>query len=174
MNTPEAGTTIIDRATGATAPYRLVFPHGVANLNIRVDGSMPEPYRGEFYGPKPRVSEADGVISIDYPRFNALIWGRTSADVMLSPSVSWRIEVRSQRGRPAAAAAGGYGADSRDRRSEPSSAPPPGGVPARVHIWGGASKLELDTQYLGAIGGPGPPETPGYVSGTDPYHAANR
>jgi hypothetical protein len=31
----------------------------VANLTIRVDESMSEKYRGEFYGPKPRVTEAD-------------------------------------------------------------------------------------------------------------------
>jgi hypothetical protein len=30
----------------------------------------------------------------------------------------------------------------------------PGSVPSRVHIGGGVSKLQLDTQYLGAIGGP--------------------
>jgi hypothetical protein len=44
-----------------------------------------------------------------------------------------------------------------------------GEVPARVHIRGGASKLELDTQSLGAIGGPIRLETPGYASATDRY-----
>jgi hypothetical protein len=43
----------------------------------------------------------------------------------------------------------------------------PGSVPSRVHIGGGASKLELDTQYLGAIGGPVRLETPDYGSGDD-------
>src|SRR4030088_3262310 len=68
MNTVETGAATLER--GALAATRLVFPHGVANLNIRVDASMPQTYRGEFYGPKPRVTETDGVISIDYPRFN--------------------------------------------------------------------------------------------------------
>jgi hypothetical protein len=45
----------------------------------------------------------------------------------------------------------------------------PDGVPARVHIGGGASKLELDTQCLGAIGGPVRLETPGYSSASDRY-----
>ena len=45
----------------------------------------------------------------------------------------------------------------------------PGGVPARVHIGGGASKLGLDTQYLGAVGGPVRLETPGYPGSTDRY-----
>jgi hypothetical protein len=61
MNRIETATTTLER--GATATTRLVFPNGVANLNIRVDASMAETYRGEFYGPKPRVTETDGVIS---------------------------------------------------------------------------------------------------------------
>jgi hypothetical protein len=192
MNTRETETTTIDRATRATAPYRLVFPHGVANLNIRVDASMPEAYRGEFDGPKPRVTETDGVISIDYPRFNPLIWGRTSADVALSPSVAWSIEIYQGVSR--------WDADLRNievdgidirggvsradlRLPRPTGTVPirvsggvshltihrPGTVPARIQIGGGVSKLELDTQYLGAIGGPVRLETSGYPDARDRY-----
>src|SRR5437588_10029139 len=82
-----------DRAT-ANATCRLVFPHGVANLTIRVDASMASIYRGEYYGPKPRVTEAEGVISIDYPRFNPLTWGRTAADITVHPSVAWLVHIR--------------------------------------------------------------------------------
>jgi hypothetical protein len=32
-------------------------------------------------------------VSIDYSRFNPLIWGRTSATAMLSPSAAWFIEI---------------------------------------------------------------------------------
>jgi hypothetical protein len=92
MNTLE--TTAATLEQGAKATMRLVFPHGVANLTIRADESMSESYRGEFDGPKPRVTQAGGVISIDYPRFNPFIWGRTSAAVTLSPSVAWVIEIR--------------------------------------------------------------------------------
>src|SRR2546425_4586286 len=89
-------TTTTDQTDQATAKAsgRLVFPHGVANLTIRVDASMASIYRGEFYGPKPRVTEAEGVISIDYPRFNPLIWGRTAADITVNPSVAWFVEIR--------------------------------------------------------------------------------
>src|SRR6266702_2947717 len=76
------------------APYRLVFPRGVANLTVRVDPSMTGTYQGEFYGPKPRVTEAGSVVSIDYSQFNPFKWGRTSADVRLSPTASWAIEIR--------------------------------------------------------------------------------
>src|SRR2546430_17428043 len=78
----------------ALTPYRLGFPRGVANLTVRVDPSITGAYQGDFYGPKPRVSEADGVVSIDYSQFNPFRWGRTSADVRLSPSASWAIEIR--------------------------------------------------------------------------------
>ena len=45
----------------------------------------------------------------------------------------------------------------------------PGTVPGRIQIGGGVSKLELDTQYLGAIGGPVRLETSGYPDARDRY-----
>ena len=148
------------------APYRLVFPRGVANLTVRVDPSMTTTYHGEFYGPKPRVTEADGVVSIDYSQFNPFKWGRTSADVRLSPTASWAIEVRGgvshwdsdlrtleltaievrggvnkvelrlprPRGSSIVRVSGGASHLTLRR---------PAGVPARLEIGGGASKLEL-------------------------------
>jgi hypothetical protein len=186
MNTVE--TTAATLAQVARATMRLVFPHGVANLTIGVDESMSESYRGEFYGPKPRVTQADGVISIDYPRFNPFIWGRTSAAVMLSPSVAWFIEIREgvahwdadlRHLQVAAIDVRGGVSKVELRLPRPAGVVPirvsggvshlmlqrPGTVPARVQIGGGASKLELDTQHLGAIGGPVRLETPDYGSG---------
>jgi len=176
----------------ALTPYRLVFPHGVANLTVRVDPSMTGTYHGEFYGPKPRVTEAEGVVSIDYSQFNPFMWGRTSADVRLSPAASWAIEIR-----------GGVSHWDSDLRSleltgievrggvskvdlrlpRPTGSSiirvsggashltlrRPAGVPARLQIGGGASKLELDAQYLGAVGGPVRLETPEYANATDRY-----
>lgn len=192
MNTVETGGPTREGEGKVTAPYRLVFPHGVANLTIRVLESMPDRYRGEFYGPKPRVSDADGVISIDYSRFNPFIWGRTSASVGLNPSVKWSIEIHD--------GVSHWDGDLRDlelegievrggvnkvdlRLPRPTGTVTvrvsggashltlrrPAGVPARVHIGGGASKLELDTQYLGAIGGPVRLETPDYANADGRY-----
>jgi len=172
--------------------YRLVFPRGVANLTVRVDPSITGSYQGEFYGPKPRVSEADDVVSIDYSQFNPFRWGRTSADVRLSPSASWAIEIRGGvshwnsdlrnleltgidvRGgvskvelwlpRPTGSSiiriSGGASQLTLHR---------PAGVRARLQIGGGASKLELYTQYLGAVGGPVRLETPDYPKAQDRY-----
>jgi hypothetical protein len=192
MNSVEAGPEIREGESKVTVPYRLVFPHGVANLTIRVNESMTDSYRGEFYGPKPRVTEADGVISIDYSRFNPFFWGRTSASVTLHPSVKWSIEIRDGVSR--------WDGDLRNlelsgievrggvnnvdlRLPRPTGTATvrvsggashltlrrPAGVPARVHIGGGASKLELDRQYLGAVGGPVRLETPDYLNADDRY-----
>jgi hypothetical protein len=190
MNTVE--TTAATLAQGAKATMRLVFPHGVANLTIRAGESMSESYRGEFDGPKPRVTQADGVISIDYPRFNPFIWVRTSAAVTLSPSVAWVIEIREGVAhwdgdlRPLQVAAidvrGGV-SKVELHLPQPAGVVPirvsggvshltlrrPATVPARVQIGGGASKLELDAQFLGAIGGPVRLETSGYQDAVDRY-----
>jgi len=45
----------------------------------------------------------------------------------------------------------------------------PARVAARIQIGGGASKLGLDRQYLGAIGGPIQLETPDYATAGDRY-----
>jgi len=176
----------------ALTPYRLVFPRGVANLTVRVDPSITGSYQGEFYGPKPRVSEADGVVSIDYSQFNPFRWGRTSADVRLSPSASWTIEIRGGvshwdsdlRNLELAGIEVRGGVSKVDLRlprptgnsiirisggASQLTVRRPAGVPARLQIGGGASKLELDAQYLGAVGGPVRLETPDYSNATDRY-----
>jgi hypothetical protein len=186
MNTVE--TTVATPEQVAKATMRLVFPHGVANLTIRAGESMSDAYRGEFYGPKPTVTHADGVISIDYPRFNPFIWGRTSAAVTLSPSVAWVIEIHGgvahwdgdlRQLQVAEIEVRGGVSKVELRLPTPAGVVPihvsggvshltlqrPGTVPARLRIGGGASKLELDTQYLGAIGGPVRLETPDYGNG---------
>ena len=180
-----------DQAT-AKATGQLVFPHGVANLTIRVDASMASIYRGEYYGPKPRVTEAEGVISIDYPRFNPLAWGRTAADITVHPSVAWFVHIRDgvsrwdadlrnvdlagmdvrggvsrvdlQLPRPAGTVrvrVSGGASQLRIRR--------PSGVAARIQIGGGASKLALDDQGFGAVGGPVRLESPDYSAAADRY-----
>ena len=187
-------TTTTDQPDQATAKAtgQLVFPHGVANLTIRVDASMASIYRGDYYGPKPRVTEAEGVISIDYPRFNPLAWGRTAADITVHPSVAWLVHIRDgvsrwaadlrnvdlagidvrggvsrvdlQLPRPAGTVrvrVSGGASQLRIRR--------PSGVAARIQIGGGASKLALDDQGFGAVGGPVRLESPDYSAAADRY-----
>jgi hypothetical protein len=179
-------------SAAVTTPYRLVFPHGVANLTIQVDPSLAGAYRGEFYGPKPRVTEAEGAVSIDYSHFNPFMWGRASADIRLSPSRRWAVEIRGGvshwesdlRDLQLAGIEVSGGVSNVDlRMPRPTGTATvrvsggvshltlrrPTGVPARLQIGGGASKLGLDTQYLGAVGGPVRLETPDYSNAVDRY-----
>ena len=192
MNNSQTTAQTSERTAKATATNSLVFPHGVANLTIRVDASMTETYRAEFYGPKPQVTESDGVVSIDYPRFNPLIWGRTAANVTLNPSKAWALEIRGGvshldadvRNLELAGIDVVGGASQFDvQLPRPTGAVPiavsggaskltlrrPAGVPARLHVGGGASKLALDDQYFGAVGGPVRLETPDYSAAADRY-----
>ena len=130
--------------------------------------------------------------AIDYSQFNPFMWGRTSTDVRLSPAASWAIEIRggvshwdsdlrSLELRGIEVRGGVSKVDLRLPRPTGSSIirvsggashltlRRPAGVPARLQIGGGASKLELDAQYLGAVGGPVRLETPEYANATDRY-----
>jgi hypothetical protein len=192
MNNVQTPTASRPDQARATTTNRLVFPHGVVNLTIRVDPSMTMDYRGDFYGPKPRVTQADGVVTVDYPRFNPFIWGRRSADIALSPAATWRLEIRGgvsglvadleEIGLAAIDVRGGVNRVEL-RLPRPNGTVPirvSGGVsqltlrrraevPVRVRIGGGASRLGLDTQYLGAIGGPVRLETPDYPNVANRY-----
>ncbi|HET9847803.1 MAG TPA: hypothetical protein VFR68_04520 [Candidatus Dormibacteraeota bacterium] len=138
------------------------------------------------------MSESDGVVTIDYPRFNPLIWGRTSASVSLNPARAWAIEIRGgvsrldgdlrrlelagidvvggasqfdvQLPRPTGPVRIGVsgGASNLTLRR-------PATVPARLHVGGGASKLALDDLFFGAVGGPVRLESPGYPAADDRY-----
>lgn len=157
--------------------YRLLFPHGVANLTIRADTSLAAAYAASFTGPAPDVREEPGVVSIDYPRFNPFQWGRTSAEITLNRSYRWVVEVHGgvahwtgdlrpielagvevrgglshvdltlpePKGTVRFYVSGGASALSLRR---------PAGSGARLSIGGGASKLGLDDQSFGAVGGP--------------------
>ena len=133
-----------------------------------------------------------GVISIDYPRFNPLAWGRTAADITVHASVAWFVHIRDgvsrwdadlrnvdlagmdvrggvsrvdlQLPRPAGTVrvrVSGGASQLRIRR--------PSGVAARIQIGGGASKLALDDQGFGAVGGPVRLESPDYSAAADRY-----
>ena len=134
----------------------------------------------------------DGLVSIDYSQFNPFRWGRTSADVRLNASSSWAIEIRGGvshwesdlRNLELTGIEVRGGVNKVDLQLPPPNGSSivrisggvshltlrrPAGVPARLQIGGGASKLELDAQYLGAVGGPVRLETPDYSNATDRY-----
>jgi class 3 adenylate cyclase len=147
-----------------------------ANVTIRSDPSMTEPFRTRFEGRPPTVGAEDDAVTLDYPRFTVGRRRPYRSTVILNGSVPWRIEARGPLtaltadlggvellafdvhqgatrllvtlprpvGEVPIQASGGV-VDATFRR--------PVGVPARVHIRGGASGLALDDQRYKAVGG---------------------
>jgi hypothetical protein len=173
-------------------PGWLEFVRGASNVSIAADPSLTDLYGAQFGGPIPAVSRVGSDVLIEYPRFMLFGWTRARARIALNPVVPWRIEIR--RGVSDLAAdlrkldllgfevVGGIsqaelwlpqphgtvfihvsGGVSHLRVHRPAR------VAARIQIGGGASKLGLDRQYLGAIGGPIELETPDYATAVDRY-----
>jgi hypothetical protein len=176
------------------ASGRLDFVRGAANVTIRSEPGMEDLYRARFGGPEPDVRVDDGTVTVEYPRtLNPLGWRKRSADFALNAGVSWRIAVGGGGLSGLVADLGGLRLDSFEvgggasgvelELPEPSGTVPvrvdggasdltvrrPEGVAASVRVGGGASKLALDGQRLGAVGGETRLESPDYSSATDRY-----
>lgn len=151
---------------------RLVFTRGASNLRIRVDASMEYLYRARFDGKIPEVAVDAGTVTVRYrPSFHP-----TRGEMTLSGRVPWDIEtrwgmsnviadledleleglrvsggsshvaVRLPRPRRIVALRIGGGASDVELIR-------PAGVPVRVRIGGGVSKLSIDEFRLGSGGG---------------------
>lgn len=189
---PVAPTEEARPATEPTEPTEaaiLQFVGGVANLFVAVDPTLTERYAARFEGPQPEVTEFGNEITIRY-HGGPLMWGRTEAHVRLRPDLVWTLRVRGGASRAdidvrdldlrtfeitgglsrmdlALGAAHGTvavrvcGGVSRVDISRPAA------VPARVEINGGASRLSMDDQMLGAIGGRTRLQSGGFESAHD-------
>jgi hypothetical protein len=155
---------------------------------------MEDLYRARFDGPVPDVGAEGGAVIVKYTwTLHPFDWRRRGADIALNSQVPWRITVRGGGVSRLDADLGGLRLDSFEVEGgasrvelmlpDPSGAVPiridggasnvsvrrPEGVAARLHVGGGASKLALDGQRLGAIGGETRLESPGYANATDRY-----
>jgi hypothetical protein len=157
---------------GSVELGRLVFVRGAAHLTIGVDASMEDLYRARFEGKVPDVRVDGGTVTVKYrPSLH-----RTSGEITLSGRVPWaikadmgmsdvvadlqelelmgleisggvsRLEVRLPRPKAAVQVRIGAGASTVELIR-------PAGVPVRVRIGGGASKLAIDDFHVGAAGG---------------------
>jgi hypothetical protein len=157
---------------GSVATGRLVFVRGAAHLTIGVDASMADLYRARFEGKVPEVRVDGGTVTVKYrPSLH-----RTSGEITLSGWVPWaikasmgmsdvvadlqdlgltgleisggtsRLEVRLPRPKATVRVRIGAGASNLELIR-------PAGVPVRVRIRGGASKLAIDNFRVGAGGG---------------------
>jgi hypothetical protein len=148
---------------GAVDTGHLVFARGASHLAIRVDGSMEDLYRARFEGKAPEVRVEGGTVTVKYhpslhpPRGEITLTGRIpwsiSARFGMSDVVAdledlelrgWevsagasKIEARLPRPKDAVRIRIGAGASHVQLIR-------PVGVPVRVHIGGGASKLAID------------------------------
>ena len=173
---------------GSATEGRLEFVLGAANAAVRSDAEMEHLYHARFEGTVPDIGVEDGAITVKYPRS----WRKHSADIALNASIPWRIAVGGGLSEVDADLSGlrldsfevGGGAS----RVELTLAEPSGtvriridggasdvkihrpeGVAASVLVRGGASKLALDDQRFGALGGEARLKSTGYAGATDRY-----
>lgn len=177
---------------GGRTAARLEFPRGVARLTLAVDPAMADDLcRAQFEGRPPTVTAEGGTVTVDY-RGWWLFAGRRAATITLNGAVAWEIAIR----RGASRVAGDLRALRSLRSLEvrggvsrmelalprPEGVVPleirggasgltvarPAGVPATLDVAGGLSRLELDDQRWGSMGGPIRMTSPG-GTGEDRY-----
>jgi hypothetical protein len=182
---------------GAATAGRILFADGVEHATLRANPALPDLYRARFEGPQPRVRAEDGTVTIAYGRFPLLDWlyywwRRTAAEVTLNGSIPWRIEARGGVSHLTADLRGlalqgvhlGGGASRVDLAlPAPTGTVPirvsggashltvrrPSGVPIRLRVGGGTSKLTVDDMQLGAIGGGSRWQSPTYADAPNRY-----
>ena len=156
-------------------PRRLVLVRA-ANVTIRSDPSMTEPFRTRFEGRPPAVRSEDDAVTLEYPRFAVGRRRPYRSTIILNGSVRWGIEARGPLS-ALTADLGGVELHAFDVHQGAArllvTLPRPNGevqiqasggvvdatfrrpvgVPARVNIRGGAAGLALDDQRFKAVGG---------------------
>jgi hypothetical protein len=166
---------------GATAG-RLEFRRGTSRVWLRGE-VMDDLFRAHFEGLVPEVTVEGGTVGVRYHHLSPAEWarhalfaGRHSADVALNVAVPWEIELRGGVSRLVARIDGlrvtsvevrGGASHVELELGRPEAVVPirvvggashvtiwrPAGVPVRATVRGGASRLVLDEQRFGAIGG---------------------
>jgi hypothetical protein len=183
---------------GAVTTGRLVIARGASRLHLHAGDPGDRLFRAHFEGPVPDVRVAGGTVTVTY-HFSLADWARYAimagyhaADVALDPSIPWDIEIRGGLSRvemdlrdvPVRSLTVGGGASQVDiALPTPSGTVPvrvtggaskveirrPAGVPARLQVGGGASKLQFDRQLFGAIGGATTLHSPEFEKAGDRY-----
>ena len=158
-----------------TARLRLILRS--ADLALRADAECERRYSASFAGPAPTIHDDGDTVTVEYPRFRGGLPFRPSrGEVRLDPSLAWEIRIEGGVSSLAADLSGlplrsleivGGASDVQVVLPEPAGVVPvrihggasevsfrrPAGVPARVRIAGGASKLTFDDERFGAVGG---------------------
>jgi hypothetical protein len=178
---------------GSVTHGRLRFLSGASNVTVHTDPSTADLYRARFEGPPPSVRVEGGAVAVEYPwTLHPFDWRKRGADVVLNGSIPWEIEFIGGLSRVHADSSGlrldSFSASGGVSRVELLLAEPSGkvsirfdggdsdvtvrrpkGVAACVLVGDGASKLALDDQQFGAIGGESRLESPDYAGARDRY-----
>ena len=178
---------------GSITGGRLEFVRGASNVTIHTDHATADLYHARSEGPEPTVRAEGGVVTITYPRtFHPFDWRKRTMEVTLNGSILWEIRIRGGASRLDADLSGlrlgafevaGGASRVELRLPKPSGTVRlrigggasnviicrPEDVAARVRVGGGATKLSLDEQHLGAIGGETRLESPEYATAVDRY-----
>ena len=157
---------------GSVDVGQLVFTRGAANLTIGADGSMEDFYRARFEGKVPDIRVDGGTVTVMYrmglrpPRGEIVLSGRVPWAIRARMGMSHvvadleglelrgleisagasQVEVRLPRPKDEVRVRIGGGASDVELIR-------PAGVPVRVHIGGGVSKLAIDDFKLGSASG---------------------
>jgi hypothetical protein len=183
----------VDVALGAAPAGRLVFANGAAQLRLAVGAGLDRLVRARFDGTAPKAVLEGETLTFRYPRMGLPPdWRRRRAEVTLSASVPWEIQVKGGAATVDADLRGlrllslriGAGASGVEvRLPPPEGAVPvtigggashvslsrPAEVPVSLRIRGGASHLSFGEESFGAIGGPVNLQSDHFREQTDRY-----
>jgi hypothetical protein len=181
-----AGESLSSAPLGGRQRARLEFRGGAAHLTVAGGAPRRLLYQAAFEGRSPVIRLEGDTVAVSYPRLRAFDWrSRHGGEIALSGAVPWEVALRGGAAKVAlrldevlvrsVELSGGVSEVSvelprpegtgRVRVSGGAnqlSISRPEGVPARLHLTGGAAKLAFDAQRLGAVGGDTRLETAGY------------
>ncbi len=182
---------------GGSAPLgdvragRLELQSSAANLRIGSDAAMPDLYQAHFERRMPRIRVHGGTVSLAFPG----LWRGgpvRRGEILLNGRIPWAIEIRGGASNLDADLSGvalnGLVINGGASRVEVNLGRPQGTVPLRVRggvsrvtiqhprdapvrarVAGGVSKLSIDGQSFGAVGGGTQLDGPGYETAVDRY-----
>jgi hypothetical protein len=165
---------------GSADHAKLEVARGASRVTIHAEREVPDLFRARFEGPQPMVLGDDGRVTIEYPRISPSGWlrpDRRAAEVLLNASIPWEIVFSGGVSRLRAdlsllrlqSLELGHGVSDAELvlprprgivrvevRGGVSKAAihRPAGVGVRLSLAGGATKLTLDDEHFGAMGGP--------------------
>ncbi len=175
---------------GGVTAGRLEVNASVTRMRIGSSSEMPDLYRASFDGRPPRIRVTGGTVSLSFPG----LWhaGAGRGQIVLNGSIPWALEIRGGAAEMDVDLSGVSlsemtttgGASRVDfHLARPVGTVPlrirggasrvtirrPAGVPVRVRVSGGMSKLRLDGRQVGSVGGGAVLDSSGYEAAADRY-----